>query len=90
MKNGTCPNCGSNVPVSGNAHLGDILMCETCDTEVEVVSVNPVELDWPLEGMDEYGDFSGFDGDLDLFGGQGEEDFDDLEEVEDEDDDYDD
>ncbi len=89
MKNGKCPNCGSKVPVSENAHLGDILVCETCDTEVEVVSLDPVELDWPLEDMDEYEDFSEFDDDVDLFGDEEEESLDDLEE-EDEDDDYDD
>ena len=57
-KNGTkrlaaCPDCGAEIRFRKAAHLGQIVTCYQCDTALEVVSRNPLELDWafadPLE-----------------------------------------
>jgi len=74
---GTCPFCNEVVEIRKNAKEGDLVVCKSCDTELEIVSLKPVELDWPLEEFDEENDFD-YDDDDDF-----DDDFDD-------DDDYDD
>jgi alpha-aminoadipate carrier protein LysW len=51
MKKVTCPSCGENVNVSDKPKMGQRVVCKECDTELEVVWLDPLELDWP---MDEY------------------------------------
>jgi lysine biosynthesis protein LysW len=51
--NGKCPYCGGRVPLS-NKREGAIVYCLDCDAELEILSLNPVELDSPLEGDDVY------------------------------------
>lgn len=51
-----CPMCGANVTVASNAKEGDLVYCDACDAELEVVSVKPLELDWPLDDYEEYDD----------------------------------
>jgi lysine biosynthesis protein LysW len=48
--------CGANVTVASNAKEGDLVYCDACDAELEVVSVKPLELDWPLDDYEEYDD----------------------------------
>jgi alpha-aminoadipate carrier protein LysW len=42
---GTCPECDADVHVDTDADKGDIVACEECGTELEVVGLDPVELD---------------------------------------------
>jgi alpha-aminoadipate carrier protein LysW len=42
---GTCPECDAEVHVDTDADKGDILSCEECGTDLEVVGLDPVELD---------------------------------------------
>ncbi len=42
---GTCPECDADVHVSGEADKGDAVLCDECGTELEVVGLDPVELD---------------------------------------------
>jgi alpha-aminoadipate/glutamate carrier protein LysW len=42
---GTCPECDADVHVDLDADKGDTLACEECGTELEVVGLDPVELD---------------------------------------------
>jgi hypothetical protein len=39
------------VNVKGTTKIGLQVTCKSCDTELEVVWLDPLELDWP---MDEY------------------------------------
>ena len=55
-----CPECVAKVSVK-SPKLGQIAVCRVCDTRLEVVDLNPLELDWAFEDSDD--DF--FD-DLDL------------------------
>jgi alpha-aminoadipate carrier protein LysW len=42
---GTCPECEADVHVDTDGDKGDIVACEECGTELEVVGLDPVELD---------------------------------------------
>ncbi|MGI6366856.1 MAG: hypothetical protein ACOX2L_00605 [Anaerolineae bacterium] len=86
----TCPQCYRNVRIVGTPDIGDMVTCRSCDTRLEVVSTNPLELDWPYDLDDD--DSSG--GESEGFGiyPMDEEDEDDYglddDEGEDDDDDF--
>ena len=42
---GTCPECDADVHVDLDTDKGEIVSCEECATELEVVGLDPVELD---------------------------------------------
>ena len=42
---GTCPECDADVHVDLDTDKGDIVSCEECGTDLEVVGLDPVELD---------------------------------------------
>ena len=42
---GTCPECEADVHVDTDSDKGDTLTCDECGTELEVVGLDPVELD---------------------------------------------
>ena len=45
MPTGTCPECEADVHVDTDADKGDIVSCEECGTDLEIVGLDPVELD---------------------------------------------
>ena len=45
MPTGTCPECDADVHVDTDADKTDIVSCEECGTDLEVVGLDPVELD---------------------------------------------
>ncbi|MEX1247498.1 MAG: hypothetical protein WEA61_03380 [Anaerolineales bacterium] len=53
MSESVCPSCGATISVKGTPKMRMKVTCKSCDTEVEVVRLDPLELDWP---MDEYED----------------------------------
>lgn len=42
----TCPDCGRKVVVRPQFKVGDEIICPHCEAELEVVSLDPPELDW--------------------------------------------
>jgi alpha-aminoadipate carrier protein LysW len=42
---GTCPECEADVHVDTDADKGDVVSCEECGTDLEIVGLDPVELD---------------------------------------------
>ena len=42
---GTCPECDADVHVDLDTVKGEIVSCEECGTDLEVVGLDPVELD---------------------------------------------
>jgi alpha-aminoadipate/glutamate carrier protein LysW len=42
---GICPECDADVHVDLDTDKGDTVSCEECGTELEVVGLDPVELD---------------------------------------------
>lgn len=55
MPYAACPGCDQNIFLRKTPKLGDIVYCDNCEADLEVVSVDPIELDWPWE-EDEYED----------------------------------
>ena len=45
MPLGTCPECEAEVHVDTDADKGDAVTCEECGTDLEIVGLDPVELD---------------------------------------------
>ena len=45
MPTGTCPECDADVHVDTDADKGDIFTCDECGTSLEVVGLDPIELD---------------------------------------------
>lgn len=41
-----CPSCGEWVTLKAQPKLGLLVTCNECETELEVVEIDPVELDW--------------------------------------------
>ena len=52
MPTGTCPECDADVHVDPEADKGEIVSCEECGTELEIVGLDPVELDLVEEEED--------------------------------------
>ncbi|NLT72607.1 MAG: hypothetical protein GXX94_00225 [Chloroflexi bacterium] len=69
MPYAACPGCDQNIFLKPNYKLGDIVYCDNCEADLEIVSVNPLELDWPWEedeSEDEFDDESDEEWDDDL------------------------
>jgi len=41
-----CVDCGETIALSGRVEIGQIVKCVECGTAMEVVSLDPVEVDW--------------------------------------------
>ncbi len=44
-----CPDCEAGIEVKNSTEVGDILECEECGTEVEVVSLDPLKCEELIE-----------------------------------------
>lgn len=45
MPRGTCPECDADVQVDEDADKGDTVECDDCGMMLEVVGLDPIELD---------------------------------------------
>ena len=45
MPTGTCPECDADVHVDPDVDKGEMVDCDECGTQLEVVGLDPVELD---------------------------------------------
>lgn len=61
MSNANCPMCNSAVRIPSNAKEGALIFCDACDAELEIVSLKPVELDWPLDDYDFESDYDEYE-----------------------------
>lgn len=50
-----CPTCGAEIATDG-AELGEILTCGDCGTELEVVSLSPVQITLAPETEEDWGE----------------------------------
>jgi lysine biosynthesis protein LysW len=60
MNEAACPSCGATISIKGTPKIGMHVTCKSCDSEVEVVWLDPLELDFPMdefEGEEESDDF---------------------------------
>ena len=53
MKTARCSVCNSDIIVEDDSYEGDILDCANCGTQLEIRSLNPVQLSVLEEGEEE-------------------------------------
>jgi hypothetical protein len=58
MTFGVCPNCENKVDVGGEPEINNHHLCETCQVDLVIVWLNPIEL-----SIIEYEDYGQFDDD---------------------------
>lgn len=60
MPTTTCPECSEEVYVDADSEQGDVISCDECGTDLEVVGLDPIEVDVHSDEDDEdYGDEDG-------------------------------
>ena len=56
-----CPDCKQRIEIRPFLRVGDALVCPHCEADLEVVDLNPVELDWayipPADEDEEWDDW---------------------------------
>lgn len=62
MPTATCPECEEKVYVDADSEQGDVVTCDECGTDLEVVGLDPIELDIS-DGKDDYdrGSYDSYD-----------------------------
>ena len=45
MPTGTCPDCEADVHVDIDSDKGDTVTCDECGSQLEIVGLDPVEMD---------------------------------------------
>ena len=68
MPSAPCPECDERVYIKSDTEQGEIVTCEECDSKLELVGLDPPELDpYVTRKEDEYDDgFNIFDDDTGL------------------------
>ena len=56
MPTTACPECSEDVYVDADSEQGDIVSCDECGTDLEIVGLDPIELD--IYEEDDADDFS--------------------------------
>jgi len=56
MSDADCPECGAGVSLHDDLEVGEILDCSTCGAELEVIGVEPAELDTAPELEEDWGE----------------------------------
>jgi alpha-aminoadipate carrier protein LysW len=41
-----CVDCGETITLSGRVEVGQIVSCAECGATMQVISLDPVEVDW--------------------------------------------
>jgi len=57
MPTAVCPECDEEVYVDADSEQGDTVTCDECGAELEVVGLDPIELDLYEGGSDLDDDF---------------------------------
>lgn len=53
MASAYCPDCEERIIFKIEPMVGQTLTCPHCDAELEVISTDPLELDWAYDWSDE-------------------------------------
>ena len=83
MASAFCPDCGQKIVLGPKPRKGQLISCPHCNADLEIVGINPLELDWAL-----YSDDDDFEDDEDFL--EEDEDLWDDEDFEDDDEEWDD
>jgi len=49
MEVAECISCGTQIAIRGDVLIGTQVKCPKCEAELEVVWLDPLELDWPFD-----------------------------------------
>ena len=60
-----CPACGNEVKFRVKPRMGQAVVCPNCESELEVVWLDPVEIDWPFDDDEDEDDEDYYDYDDD-------------------------
>lgn len=63
MPSAVCPECHADVHVEEDIDKGEVVHCDECDVTLEVVGLDPIELDLRVDEEDE--DFDDYYGEND-------------------------
>jgi alpha-aminoadipate carrier protein LysW len=63
MPTAICPECDEEVYVDADSEQGDVVSCDECGADLEVVGLDPIELD--LYESSDYDDYDDDDNDYD-------------------------
>lgn len=56
MPTTACPECSEDVYVDADSEQGDVVSCDECGTDLEIVGLDPIELDIHEEDADDFKD----------------------------------
>ncbi len=56
MPTTACPECSEDVYVDADSEQGDVVSCDECGTDLEIVGLDPIELDIHEEDGDDFKD----------------------------------
>lgn len=59
MPTTACPECSEDVYVDADSEQGDVVSCDECGTDLEIVGLDPIELDVHEETDDDLKDDGG-------------------------------
>jgi alpha-aminoadipate/glutamate carrier protein LysW len=51
-----CVECGGSVPFEDEAVVGEIVICPDCGAELEILSLNPPQIDLAPTEMEDWGE----------------------------------
>jgi alpha-aminoadipate carrier protein LysW len=52
----SCPACEAQIALPANAMQNELLACPDCGSELEIISLNPLELDFAPEVEEDWGE----------------------------------
>lgn len=82
-----CISCDAYINVGAHPEIGQLLVCNQCDAELEIIDLDPLTLDWPMYEDAEESDEEFLEDEEEDFLDDDEDFFDDDDE-DDDDDDY--
>lgn len=53
---GICPECGAEITLDYDVVVGEIITCQECGAELEVISVDPLEFALAPEEEEDWGE----------------------------------
>jgi len=51
-----CPECDGDIAIPGDAMRNELISCPECGTELEIISLDPLELDVAPEVEEDWGE----------------------------------
>jgi alpha-aminoadipate carrier protein LysW len=54
MPTTACPECSEDVYVDADSEQGDVVSCDECGTDLEIVGLDPIELDIHEDDTDDF------------------------------------